>query len=198
MTRMPAPERRTALVEAALRVVAREGLARATTRAIVAEAGMSLASFHYAFDSRDELIDELIRTVVARERQAIVPELEPGASLRALLEDGLERYLQHLHADAELEQAMLELTQYALRTPDRHTLAAEQYARYTELAVGALELAAAHTGAVWREPVEHVARVLIAFTDGLTLGWLVDRDDEAARRVIHAAVEAVCGMADRA
>ena len=63
VTRIPAAERRSALIEAALRVVARNGLAQATTRAIVAEAGMSLASFHYVFDSRDELIDELITTV---------------------------------------------------------------------------------------------------------------------------------------
>ena len=55
MTRIPAAERRAALIDAALRVVSRNGLAQATTRAIVAEAGMSLASFHYAFESRDEL-----------------------------------------------------------------------------------------------------------------------------------------------
>ena len=36
MARMSAGERRAALIEAALRVVSREGLAQATTRAIVA------------------------------------------------------------------------------------------------------------------------------------------------------------------
>lgn len=196
MTRIPAPERRAALIEAALRVVAREGIARATTRAIVGEAGMSLASFHYAFDSRDELIDELIRTVVARELQAVVPELEPGISLRELLEHGLSRYLDHLRADPEHEQAMLELTQYALRSPDRRALATGQYARYAELATETLTLAAAHTNVTWRIPVEQVARMLVAFTDGLTLSWLVDRDDDAARRVIAAASRAIADLAD--
>ena len=43
MTRIPASERRTALIEAALRVVSRNGITQATTRAIVAEADMSLA-----------------------------------------------------------------------------------------------------------------------------------------------------------
>ncbi|WP_350349423.1 TetR family transcriptional regulator [Agromyces sp. G08B096] len=196
MTRIPAPERREALVEAALRVVSREGIARATTRRIVAEAGMSLASFHYAFDSRDELIDELIRTVVAREQQAVVPELLPGVSLRELLQTGIERYLAHLRSDPAHEQAMLELTQYALRDPERHPLALAQYARYTDLAVDALERAAAHSGATWRVPVDQVARVLVAFTDGLTITWLVDRDDEAARRVAAAAADALSRMAD--
>lgn len=196
MTRISAPERRAALIDAALRVTAREGIARATTRAVVAEAGMSLASFHYAFDSRDELIDELIRTVVARELQAVVPDLEPGIGLRDLVERGLVRYLEHLRADPEHEQAMLELTQYALRSPERRPLAIGQYARYTELATGTLNLAAAHTGAVWRVPVEQVAHVLVAFTDGLTLTWLVDRDDDAAHRVAEAAAGAIAAMAD--
>ena len=42
--------------DTALTVIARDGVHAATTRAIVAEAGMALASFHYAFRSRDELI----------------------------------------------------------------------------------------------------------------------------------------------
>ena len=196
MTRIPAAERRAALIDAALRVVSRKGIAQATTRAIVAEAGMSLASFHYAFQSRDELIDELITTVVSREQQAVLPELIPGQNLREILEAGLLRYFEHLRADPEHEQAMLELTQYALRSPERHPLASEQYARYTELAARSLELAASHAGARWRTPVETAARVLVAFTDGLTLTWLVDRDDDAARAVAAAAADALTRMAD--
>ncbi|MFD6054695.1 TetR/AcrR family transcriptional regulator [Agromyces sp. NPDC060279] len=201
MARMSAADRRSALIEAALRVVSREGLAQATTRAIVAEAGMSLASFHYAFESRDELVDELIGTVVARERKAVAPEeliaaADEGASLAELVEAGLLRYFEHLRADPEHEQAMLELTQYALRSPERHPLAVAQYERYAELVVEALDAAAELTGARWRLPVEHVARVLVAFTDGLTLTWLVDRDDAAAARVAVAAADALSRMAD--
>ncbi len=201
MARMSAADRRSALIEAALRVVSREGLAQATTRAIVAEAGMSLASFHYAFESRDELVDELIGTVVAGERKAVAPEelvaaAGEGATLAELVEAGLLRYFEHLRADPDHEQAMLELTQYALRSPERHPLAVAQYARYAELVVEALEAAAELTGARWRLPVEHVARVLVAFTDGLTITWLVDRDDAAAARVVAAAADALSRMAD--
>ena len=196
MTRIPASERRAALIDAALRVVSRNGLAQATTRAIVAEAGMSLASFHYAFESRDELVDELITTVIGREQQAVLPDPITGQTLREILEAGLLRYFEHLRADPEHEQAMLELTQYALRSPERHPLAAAQYARYAELAAHALELAAKQSGARWRSPVDRVARVLVAFTDGLTLTWLVERDDDAARAVVAAAADALTRMAD--
>ncbi|HEY6799490.1 MAG TPA: TetR family transcriptional regulator [Agromyces sp.] len=196
MVRIPATERRTALIDAALRVVSRNGIAQATTRAIVAEAGMSLASFHYAFDSRDELIDELITTVVDRERDAVIPDLVPGQDLRDILEAGFLRYLDHLKSDPEHEQAMLELTQYALRSPERHPLAVRQYARYAELAEHSLAVAAAHADVAWSVPVEQVARVLVAFTDGLTLTWLVDRDDAAAQAVARAAADAISRLAD--
>ena len=67
MTRIPAAERRAALAAAALTVIARDGLAAATTRAIVAEAGMPLASFHYAVARRDELLRDVVDLVVAGE-----------------------------------------------------------------------------------------------------------------------------------
>lgn len=197
MARIPAAERRTALVQAALRVVAERGIAQATTRAIVAEAGMSLASFHYAFESRDELIDELIATVVAREQQAVLPEFVEGDGLRDILESGLRRYLDHLRADPGNELAMLELTWYALRSPERHHLASEQYARYTRIAEEALLVAAAHAGVRWAAPVADLARVLVAFTDGLTVTWLVNRDEDTAEAVIRAAADALTRMAEQ-
>jgi AcrR family transcriptional regulator len=196
MARIPASERRAALVQAALRVVSQRGIAHATTRAIVAEAGMSLASFHYAFDSRDELIDELIATVVAREQEAVLPDDLEGHDLHELLEAGMLRYFDHLRADPEHEQAMLELTQYALRSPERHPLAVAQYDKYSELGARSLVAAAELAGARWTTPVEQVARVLIAFTDGLTLTWLVTRDDDVARAVARAAADALSRMAE--
>ena len=196
MTRIPAPERRAALIEAALRVVSRNGIAQATTRAIVAEAGMSLASFHYAFDSRDELMDELISTVIENARHAVMPEVLADGLLVDVLEAGIVRYFEHLKADPEHEQAMLELTQYALRSPERHPLARAQYGRYVELAEQSLMIAAERSQTVWTVPVAQVARVLVAFTDGLTLTWLVDRDDAASLSVARAAADALSRMAE--
>ncbi|MGI9823748.1 TetR/AcrR family transcriptional regulator [Agromyces sp. Marseille-Q5079] len=196
MTRIPAPERRAALIEAALRVISRNGIAQATTRAIVAEAGMSLASFHYAFDSRDELIDELISAVIDHARHAVMPDDLVDGTLVEMLEAGIIRYFEHLKADPEHEQAMLELTQYALRSPERHPLARAQYAKYVELAEQSLVIAAERSGSEWQVPVARVARVLVAFTDGLTLTWLVDRDDEASLAVAHASAVALSRMAE--
>jgi hypothetical protein len=40
-----------------------------------------------------------------------------------------------------------------------------------------------------------MARILVTFTDGLTLGWLVDRDMAAAEAVIDFAADALASLA---
>ncbi|QGF23683.1 TetR family transcriptional regulator [Raineyella fluvialis] len=60
MPNMRIDERRELLLQAGERVIARTGMQGATTRAVVAEAGMPLASFHYAFASRRDFIRQLI------------------------------------------------------------------------------------------------------------------------------------------
>lgn len=198
MTRIPVNERRSALIRAALRVVAARGVAAATTRAIVSEAGMSLASFHYVFTSRDELMTELINNVVEHEELTIAPALDIEAGTTTLCEAirrGLEHYLIGVEADPDREKAMFELTQYALRTPGMEPLARRQYQRYFELAQATLAEAAERAGYRWHRPLGEVARFLITCTDGLTIGWLVDRDDAAAREIIDITSSAVSRLA---
>ena len=193
MARTPVEVRRKALAAAALRVIAARGLHEASTRAIVAEAGMSLASFHYAFESRDALIDRLIVEVLAGEEKAVVPT-DLDKTLTELIADALMGYVDHLRADPTHEQAMLELTQHALRT--RPALAQEQYAQYTRIALASLTLAAEHSGVRWSVPLPTVARLLVALTDGLTLNWLVNRDDEGIEEAVMAAARAVASLAE--
>lgn len=193
MPRIAVEERRQLLVAAALRVVSERGLEAATTRAIVSEAGMSLASFHYAFGSRDELIDRLIDEVLVVEEAAILPAATAGGSLEDLIAAGLNGYLGHLRADPAREQVMLEFALHALRTGS--PLAARQYAQYTRIALRSLQLAARATGRRWATPPETVAALLVALTDGLTLTWLVSRDDATAEAVVAAAARAVAALA---
>src|SRR3954469_1324090 len=115
MPRLPAEARRGAPGEAALRVMSRGGLAAGTTRAIVAEAGMSLASFHYAFASREDLLRELVQRVIGRELASAMGEGSPADGLAACLRAAADGYLAHLESSAGQEQLMLELTLLAVR-----------------------------------------------------------------------------------
>ena len=195
MPRIPAAERRAALARAALTVIARDGLAAATTRAIVAEAGMPLASFHYAVASRDELLRDVVELVVAGEGVAAATFLVHATDAREAIRLALRGYLDHVRADPGNEQAMFELTQYALRTPGLGDLPAEQYARYHELASDLLDAGAVALGIAWSIPTSQLARMMVTLTDGITLAWLADRDDAAAELTIDIAAETLAAFA---
>ena len=199
MTRLALADRRAALIDAAVRVIARSGLAAATTRAIVAEAGMPLGSFHYAFDSRDDLLAAVIDTVTGQEHDAAVAAL-PGDgsssdSLADTLRHGLDRYLDLLVADPQREQALLELSLYALRQNPPTSQPSDQYRAYYRAAEHSLDLAATACGREWSVPLARAARLLVTLTDGITSTWLADRDTDAARESVVFAAEALARLA---
>lgn len=195
MPRIPADERRALLVQAALRVIAEHGVAGATTRAIVGEAGMSLASFHYAFRSHDEMMRELISYVVGAEANAVFAVLRPGNDIETSLREGMHAFLDYVIADPSHEQVMQELVQYALRTPGLEHLAREQYDSYRGAVTEILVEGAAAAHVTWSLPVAEVARLVVTVTDGVTLAWLADRDATAARRVLDFAAASLASLA---
>jgi DNA-binding transcriptional regulator YbjK len=192
---MRAAERRVALVRAALEIIATEGVAAATTRAIVARAGMSLASFHYVFASRHALIAECIHFVIENEVEAAAAALEPVDDLHTSIRDGLRGYLGLVVNDPHRELAMFELAHYAMRTPGLAGMARTQYESYYHAAATLLDKVAAQHGIVWRHPAQEMARILITLTDGITLGYLVDRDRAASERVVEFAATALAALA---
>ena len=196
MTRMPAAERRVALARAALAVVDRDGVHAATTRAIVAEAQMPLSSFHYAVPSRDDLLRDVVELVVGSQDAAAFGTLELDArDLRSAVRGVLGSYFDIVRADPAREQAMFELTQYALRAPALAAFPAAQYDVYRGLAARLLHAGAARFRVRWDLPIPELAALGVALTDGVTLAWLATRDDEAAERLLDVAADAIAAHA---
>ncbi len=193
--RVPADERRRRLIDAAFRVIARGGVAAATTRAVTAEAGMPLASLHHVFLSRDDLLAALITDATARAasaaRAAMLPAGDGAASLDDVVLDAFRSYLAAVRSAPERELAMFELTQFALRTPGLEHLAAEQYRSYRATVAAVYAELEAQFGMGWDTHRDELAAFTVVLTDGIVLAWLVDRDDEAADRSIELAAGAV-------
>jgi AcrR family transcriptional regulator len=77
-------ERRARIVAAAGRVIARDGVAAATTRTIAGEAGVNLATLHSLFGSKDALLAAVLEqvtdlTIAALARPMLVPRGRPTA-----------------------------------------------------------------------------------------------------------------------
>ncbi|MGA4946286.1 TetR/AcrR family transcriptional regulator [Streptomyces cinereoruber] len=167
------PDRRDRLVDAALRVVGRSGIAGLSHRAVAAEADVPLGSTTYHFASLDELLVAALRRANEnfgcrlRERSAL---LGPDADLAAVLARFLGEWLGGERTGVELEY---ELYLAALRRPALRPVAAE----WTEAVTAAL--------APRTDPA--TARALVALVDGVCLQVLLtdgEYDEEYARAML--------------
>lgn len=176
-------ERRHQLVEAAITVMTRDGARSATTRAIAAEAGASLSIFHYCFDSKSALLGEVVTTLVERtvagSREALAALKHEDDAVRA----SLMAYWSHVTAHPAAHQLTYEITQHCLREPELADVTREQYERYG--AVIAEQLTSRRPSGLSDEEVTTLARYLAVMIDGLTLDWLVRRDDDGALAVLE-------------
>jgi AcrR family transcriptional regulator len=194
---MSADERRERLVHAAIAVMTREGVAKATTRAIAAEAEMPLGIFHYAFRSKQELMSMVTETIARRSKaeiDAVVLASDPVPDLYDVVHAGLSAYFDHVVSHPEEHLVTYELSTAALRAPELEEVAARQYAYYLGENQKLIEAAADLLDVDYVEPVEVVSRYLFSTMDGLALNFLAKGDEEEARKVIDLVARTVLGM----
>ena len=196
--KMTIEERRERLTTAALTVVKREGVAGATTRAIVTEADMPLGAFHYAFDSRDALLGAVIEEVAQLDRLAAEPALDmPRTGPDALSEtvrDGMDRFIDLLVSDPYSELAFLELTLHGARQDLDDGVSRDRYSVTYSTPEYLLARSARACGREWTVPLRHVARLLVSVLDGITVAWLADHDTDAARACVAHHADAIARL----
>lgn len=129
MVRMSADARREPLVQAAIRVMTREGVAKATTRAIATEADMPLGIFHYAFRSKQELMAKVTETIARQSKAEIDAAVltGPPPELYDVILAGLSAYFDHVVGNPHEHLVTYELTTAALRDEELGDVAQRQY-----------------------------------------------------------------------
>jgi AcrR family transcriptional regulator len=193
MPRKPAKDRREELIEAAIRVLTRDGVTGATTRAIAAEAGVALATLHYCFSSREELLGEAGRRITDRTVAAVRDAFTGEKDLRDSIAGLLRTFWQGVEHAPEKELVSYELRQYALRQEGAHELAVHQVSHYLEVHEEFLRMVADSAGIEWAVPVETLARYIHASLDGLSLCWLVDKDSARSQQVLDLMTDYLIG-----
>jgi len=182
-------ERRLAILEAAVRLLAGEGHAGLTHRRIAREAGVPLAATTYYFTSKDALLEEALRLVAARELRTLeqrAADLARSFSSRQALGSALAAVLlDRLSEEREATVAKFEAYLEAARRPSLRPTAEHWIAGFVRLAEAALAAAGAERPA-------RKAELLVAGADGLLLQHLATsgptEDREALRRRLKALV----------
>ena len=196
MARVPADTRRELLVDSAIRVMARDGVARTTTRSIVAEADMRLGVFHYCFRSKAELFEQVIRTITGHTLELALEVFERGGPLEDQLAGGFRAYWDHVVSHPDEHRVTYELTSYASREPELADVARLQYAHYLEANTRILETLAERNGITWSEPTPVLARFMTAIIDGMTLLYLNEGDSDSAWAAVELAIRQLLMMSD--
>ncbi len=195
MGRVAAEDRRQQLIEAAIRVAEREGIAATTTRRIAAEAGARLATVHYCFRSKQELLEEVLTAIITELAEAAQGDLRPGVDAGTLLREGLRSLWLVVEKEPGRQQLTYELTQYALRQPGMDSFARWQYETSYAACATHLEGIAVAAGITWSLPMPVLSRMLMTVVDGVVLGWLVDRDSTAALAALDALADLLATLA---
>ena len=178
---------RTRVLEAVLRLLAREGPGQITHRAVAREAGVSLSATTYYFESKSEMLHHAFRHHIDRVHGAIDTLVDrhswredPGRpalsvdEMAAIFEGFL---LSQLSPDSRtVKIAAVEAELYCAR--DREL--AEALGRHTEEDRNLISDLLARAGS--SRPLEDM-EIIADFMGGATLDWLArDCDPEVARR----------------
>jgi AcrR family transcriptional regulator len=194
LTRISAEARRGEFVEAAITVMARDGLDRATTRRIAEEAGAPQGIFHYVFRSKAELLTAVIGAVTQQVEKVLRDAVDPRLGLAAAINDAVQAFWQHVLADDGLQLMQYELTIYCRRTPGLEWLADWQYTRYVAAATEVLGAAAEHDADQSALSLNQLVRFLVAAVDGLVLQYTVHQDAEQSQHDVSNVITAAIGL----
>lgn len=169
-----------------MRVMKRDGVRAATSRAITTEADMPHGAFHYCFHSKHELIREIFQADADSALAAAVATLDKDfdecADLRACLQRALAAFWSQTVADREGQVVLAELSSLALRQESLRELRTGQVEVYVVRLGEGLELLARRTGTVWIVEARVLGAFVVSALMGITESWLA-LGDEADPRV---------------
>lgn len=189
MARISADDRRSEFVRSAARVIANHGVAAATTRRIAAEANAPLASLHYCFRNKDELLQEVYNYLSRDYAMALPPVPASTAGLAHVMEAHALRVWDRMVQNPHEQVTTFELLLRRFRVDDDgqpQALAMNQsmyngwisstMALFTDAAVAAVEPIPSN--------LEQVTRLFISGIDGISMQHLADPDEARSKELV--------------
>jgi AcrR family transcriptional regulator len=163
-----AAQRRTQIIAATMRLIARDGIAALSTRTIAREAAVNLATLHQLFGGKDALLLAVLDTATSAIIAALVlVDGRPGGGLRAALIESVATLCAMLDREPSLPLVRCEVLLYARRRPMQAASAVQQQ-RYLA-ALGICYRMAGASGELSLLPSEELAAVVSSSIDGLAV-----------------------------
>lgn len=177
MAHVPTEVRRQQFIDAAIAVIAREGVDGATTRRIADEAGAPLATLHYCFQTKENLLWAVFEHLAERVRTDLERASAPGQTVADiachLLDDVVESSIESRAAS----RAQIEIWLWAERNDSEFAI--RIYALFIDASKEYFRKAKTPLP---EDQLETVTRIVIAIVDGLIMQLITHGDEKMFRR----------------
>ncbi|WP_406202640.1 TetR family transcriptional regulator [Kitasatospora sp. NBC_01560] len=189
MAHVPASERRPQLVQAAIELMSREGLAAGSTRAIAAELGVAQATVHYTFGTKKDLY----RAVAEQLMADFIDQVHAAAPGDGTFGEQVRTLVHALWTSTVAEPGrcilLAEVETLAMRDPELRDIIRGLQDETERIASGMLTALADAHGLTLALPAQDIAIQFLAGFDGLcgrhlVLGAGHEQPDEAALRAL--------------
>jgi AcrR family transcriptional regulator len=177
MARVPSAVRRQQFIDAAVQVIARDGVDGATTRRIAEEANAPLATLHYCFQTKENLLWAVFEQLAELARADIEALSAPGQSASEIATLLLTENVRWAIDNPEVNRAQIEILLWAERNDVE--LAVRVYNMFID---AWKEFLGTATPPRADADLETLTRVIIALIDGLSLQFITHRDAERVRQ----------------
>ncbi len=159
-------ETRAKLLEAATCVLARCGFERATLDEIVREAGFSKGAFYVHFESKDDLLWEMLEERISRQQEAFRQAVDYDKSMDYNVRTILSAVFGLLGDDALWGSLFMEFHAHAARNEKVRQRLSTMYERWRQLIVDILSVSR-ETGRMRSDAdLELMATILVATVEG--------------------------------
>jgi AcrR family transcriptional regulator len=179
MAHIPAEQRKQDFIEAAVRVIAEQGVRGATTRKIAEAADAPLATLHYCFQTKENLFFAVFQHLA--EELVVEPADESsGTGLRDAAVKLMTNTMDWTVAHDDYARAQYDLYLWAMRQEGKDAgLAVQVYDLFIDQFSQVLK-ASLRPGED-ASLIKPLARVMLAMLDGLTMQWNGHHDKKRLR-----------------
>ncbi|WP_082944617.1 TetR family transcriptional regulator [Mycobacterium sp. 852013-50091_SCH5140682] len=171
--RVSADERRGQLISATLELMRRKGVQSVTMRAIAKEANAPLATAHYCFDDKSELMDAAAEAWL-KNLNLFSHEISVHLGLRKAVEQVAEEYWRSLTEEPASLLAEIELILWATRNAAVSPLAAKIYPAYVVELGNIFSAAAKNNGDQCQMDMTALVRSFLMIYDGAAIQYMTD------------------------
>jgi AcrR family transcriptional regulator len=171
--RVPAEERKEQLIAATVELMRREGIQAVTVRAIAKEADAPLATAHYCFSGKDELMEAAAEAWL-KNLSSFSGDVPVHLGLRKAVEQVAEGYWRALEEEPSSLLAEIELVLWATRNAPASPLAAKIYPAFETELKDIFSAAVSNSGEQCLISLPMLIRSFLMIFDGATVQYLTD------------------------